>query len=501
MDKPTPPLLLGLDMGTSGIRCIVFNEKLEILSSSYVEYPLIFGPQGQIEQDAALWYELSLQVISQSLKHLPDRSGIQGLSISSQGISFVVVDEKFKALRPAISWLDLRGESCLPEISGMFSPDEIMERTGKKLIGAYTLPKLLWLRQYEPDVWRRVRKILLPMDYVMGRMTGRYLTDHTLASGTMYYNLSQRGWDRQILERLEIDPALMPEIYESGTAAGKMLPDVAAQLELSSDVIVSIGGQDQKCASLAAGLDGETLTLSLGTAAALEILMDHPAVDPRREIPSFSYLFDHQWVGEGAVSTAGAAMRWFVKDVLGHKDYALISQNLDENYLNNIGGFFIPELSRQPEVHTSSVWPCEPSGVFWGLSLSMDQADMVRMVMEGVTFEVELLRRDMMQAFSPLEIKRLRVFGGGANSETWCRMIADTTGLVVETLSTHETAAAGAAILAGMGSGLYKDGQEAAQLIRPDHCYEPNAARHVLMNEKIGQFAALKKKIYAQERT
>lgn len=499
MPDASGPLLLGLDLGTSGIRCIVFSEVLKVLSSAYLEYPLIFGPQGEIEQDAEQWYELSLQVISESLKGIEDPSAVQGLSISSQGISFVAVNEDFQPLRSAISWLDMRGESYLPEISKYFSQDEMMKRTGKIFSGAYTLPKLLWLRHHEPEIWRSTRHILLPMDYVLGKMTGNYLTDHTLASGTMCYSILERCWDNEILERLEIDSALMPPICESGTAAGTLLPEVADRLGLRRDIVVSVGGQDQKCASLAAGIGSDTLTLSLGTAAALEMLLDHPVADNKRVVPSFSYLFNDQWVGEGVVNTAGAALRWFVKGILHQSEYTQINEQISMAYPRHDAGFFIPGLSRQSGVRSSSFWPCEPSGVFWGLSLSTNQADMVRMVLEGVTFEVELMRRNMMLAFSTGSIKRIRVFGGGANSAPWCRMIADTTGLVTETLSTHETAAAGAAILAGMGSGMYKNGFKAAKMIRPARLFEPDLSVKDLMIDKLEKFSALKKKLYEQE--
>lgn len=431
-----PALWLGLDVGTTGTRCVAFDEHLQVVAGSYREDPPQVGEGGRVEQDPQSWVSSSLAVLSDTIAQV-DPAAVRAMAVSSQGITVVPVDRTGAVLRPAISWLDLRGDEMLACLAQSWDPAEVTARTGKGWNGSYVLPKALWLARHEPVVMQACSQLLLPLDFLMLRLTGRTATDHTMAGGTMYYRNDHRGWDRELLASAGLGGLVLPELVLAGERVGSLLPELAAQVGLPGPIEVRMGGQDQKCAALAAGLAPGVGTLSLGTAGALEILQTTPTGPAG--IPLFPFLTAGEWVSEGVVETAGAAHRWITR-TLG-LDYPALEEAAAASVPG--GPLFFPHLGRFG-THGSE-WGVEPAGVFWGLGLASGPGELTRAVVEGVACEVELLR----EAMAPQGLKSLRVFGGGARSRLWCQTLADTTGTAIEVLDTHETAAAGAAMLAG----------------------------------------------------
>jgi xylulokinase len=442
-------LYIGLDLGTTGCKSAVYDDGLVCRGEAYLEYPLLHPTLGFVEQSAETWWDLSLEAVRRSLVDVPNRSLVRAIAVSSQGLSIVPTDRGGLPLGPAISWLDNRGQSELERIAECYTEEELFARTGKSLGGAYVLPKLLWLQHHRPKLYERTHRFLMPLDYLTGRLCGRAVTDPTMASGTMLYDIISRCWDEGIAGRLGIDTGKLAELGCSGEVVGTLLPSVADVLGLLPSTRVVLGGQDQKCASLAAGIDGSTTTVSLGTASAIEKLFHRPLLDPLRQIPTFAYLFDGQWVCEGCVMTAGGAMRWFRDNWASGTPYPELDQMARSGSGIEDRTYFYPFLSGAA-TEVSEARKRSAVGVLYGLDLDTDSAKAARAVMEGIGFQIDGQVQRIGQSFG--DSQRIRLFGGGAKSRFWCQMMADITGLPIEVPGTIETAAMGAAMLAAMGT-------------------------------------------------
>lgn len=415
---------IGIDLGTTGCKSILFDAAGATLAEFYQEYALI-ADGDIVEQDANLWWELVQKAVSTVAKAA--EGSVKALSISSQGISFVPVNEKGEPLSNAVSWLDTRARKELAEIGERFGEEDIYARTGKRLSPAYTLSKLMRCIRKAPELYQKAYKILLPLDYLNFRFTGNPVTDHSMASGTMFYNINTRDWDDELLAFGGIDRDKLPEIGVAGDFVGKLLPEVADALGLSPDVEVYLGAQDQKCAAIGAGIDEDSCTVSLGTSTAITKFQTQPMVDPAVKVPCF-VLDETHWVSEFALSTTGAALRWLSQKLFDGKNYQELDRLAEEAPSGCNGVRFDCDLTAD--------------GAISGLSLSTTQGDVVRALYEGIG-------RSILDAVEKMGgAKRLLLFGGGSKSDIWCRVIAEVTGMPVCVLSTPETANLGAAILA-----------------------------------------------------
>lgn len=433
-------VFLGIDLGTSGVRCVAFTADLQPIASRHVPLHLETGDGGRVEQDAEAWWSGLLDVTSAVVAHLPAASNVRAMAVSSQGITVVPVDRDGRPLARALSWLDARADPLMGELAAVLDRDRLAEGSGMPFHAGYTLPKLFWLHRHEPGLTARA-KLRLPLDFVTERLAGRPVLDRTMAAGTMAYDLIGRGWDPSSLSAVGVRVDQMPEIAEAGTIAGPLDPGVAAQLGLAPDVVVAVGAQDQKCAALAAGAGPDALTLSLGTAAALSSVSLGEA-PPATDLPRFPFVEEGSWVVEASVLTAGAAYRWFA-DVI-QAGFAELGDLASAAHRSGSASrpLFLPDLATG-STEAGQRWGVEPGGVFWGMTLDTSLGDLALSVLEGVTFDIDRLRRRVGHVSGSI-----RVFGGGAQSALWRQLLADASGLPVEALETHETAAAGAAMLA-----------------------------------------------------
>jgi xylulokinase len=483
-------VFLGIDLGTTGVRCVAFDSTLGVLASEYVESsPTVVG--GAIEQHPDAWWDAVVAVTSAVVRRLPDARAVRALAVSSQGITVVPVDAAGAALRPAISWLDQRGEGVLQELASRLAPEALTDRTGLPFLGSYTLPKLLWLALREPEIAARAAGYWLPHDDVVFRLTGRAVTDHTLAGGTMAHALATRDWDDEALSAVGVRRDQLPELCEAGTPVGTLRPAVASALGLSASVVVGVGGQDQKCAALAAGISPGTMTLSLGTAAALETLVADASVPPG--VPVFPFGVGDGFVREVSTLTAGAAYRWFANTDGGGASFDELNARVSAALALDASRqrpYFLPQLARVGIASDAERWPVDPSGVFWGLTLDTSPDDLAAAVLEGVTCEIDAQRR---RAGS--DAGTIRVFGGGAQGDVWCQLIADVTGLRVEALATHEAAAAGAALLGMMACDAAPRSRDAGPRLPVAGVREPSN-RSAEMAERAAKHAELSRLVY-----
>ncbi len=438
---------LAIDLGTTGCRSMVFDEGLRLLASEYREYGLIAPRADWYEQDAELWWELSCETMAVAMERAGiDPRLVRAISISSQGISIVPVDRELNPLRTALSWMDGRAVDETKMIADTLGDEEVYTLTGKRVLSAYSLPKILWIKKNEPEIWAKTYKLLMPLDFLTARLTGKVVTDPSMASGTLLYDIHAGEWHAETLERFEIPESMLAEIKPAGTPAGKVLPEVARHLGLSEDCTVAVGAQDQRCAALGAGLDRDSITVSLGTAAAICKLWNECDNKNNRSVGWSPYVYPNTFVTEGVCNTAGAALRWLRDIMYPNDNYRTIDREAEEARVRGTDVIFHPYMSPCPYPRYSA----DAVGCFHGLSMAATRGDFANAVMEGVAFQVAEILEIMDKNNSS---SRLVLFGGGAVSKLWQQIFADATGKEIAVPEIAEAAGVGAAMLAGVGVG------------------------------------------------
>jgi xylulokinase len=444
--------VLGIDLSTTSAKAGVLAADGRLVAVEIIDYESRYGPGGIVEQDAFAWWDAATRAVRAVLAHVPD-AAVEGVSISSQGITVVPVGDDNQPIRAALTWLDLRATAEAGALAAAGAPEAIFRLTGRRPSAAYTLPKLMWLRMHEPDVFARARAFLLPMDFLLARLTGVPTTDHTMASGTLCYDLTTLGWSPALLQHAGLDATRLPPIQWAASLAGSVNRDASRATGLREGTPVFVGGQDQKCAALAAGLESDVVTISLGTAAAIIALTREATLDPAMRVPACPYLFPGGWLLEGVVGTAGASLAWLRRILEGAGgmplDYDVITSRAGQSPIGARGVRFYPHLSGA----TAPSWHADARGAFCGLALSTTLDDCARAVLEGVALQV----RANLDAMTELGVRpsSLRVFGGGAKSSLWREILAAATGLPIMHSDLVEAAVLGAAALAALGAGLW----------------------------------------------
>ena len=470
---------------------MIFDYSGKILSQSYIEYGIISGEENCIEQDADLWWKLVKKSVAESVTAAGIQSDkIQALSISSQGISFVPVDKSGKTLCNAISWLDKRPVKQTSEIKRLFGDEKIFAITGKKISPSYSLPKMMWIKENRPEIYKQTQKFLMGLDFLTFRLTGKAVTDYSMASGTMAFNIKTKKWDEEIIKKCGLDIDKLPEVRCAGTLVGDVLPAVAAEMGLCPGVKVVLGAQDQKCAAIGAGISEGVATVSLGTASAISSVGLEPVFDAQMRIPSFT-LDENRWILESCIATACISLKWLKTTFFGDLDYARLDELAEESEAGANNVFFYPHM----EGASTPYWRSDIKGFLYGLSLSTLKEDVIRALLEGIGFQIKI-NLDIQEQIIGRSVEEIRIFGGGSNSKLWCRLIADITGKTVSALYTSEIANLGAAVLAGMGTGIYSDSRDVlskVDLIKKQ--YIPDKEKNKKYNEVFLKYMAIQDKL------
>lgn len=437
--------IIAADMGTTLLKCVLFDQNGNVLMQEQLNCHLRYPMPGWVQQDAQFWYDGVCTLIGRFVEAY-GAEDIAGICISSQGISIVPVDAEYQPLMEAVSWLDTRAEAEIAEMEKIFSADEWFAQTGKFISACYTLPKILWLRKHCPELTERTYKYLLPMDYLNARMTGRAVTDHTMAAGTMCYRISSGSWDTEIMEKLGLDESLFPEIILSGELVGAINAETAQKTGLLTDTLVFNGGQDQKVAAFAAGITFQSASISLGTAGALEILVEDAS--KQKLLPFFPYIHPNQTLVEGCINTAGAAIQWVKDTVFSNLSFDEMNSLAAASPVGSKSVQFYPHLSKPGTPHRGE----SQFGSIHGISLGVGRGELIRSLYEGLAYEIRLNLEQAYQAGG--HTKALFIFGGGSKSEVFCQIIADVTGLKVCAFENGELCSIGAAKLALKGLRL-----------------------------------------------
>lgn len=436
---------IAIDLGTTLIKCVLFDEEGQTLATESTRCNLEYPKQGYVEQDAQTWYEGVCETISRLVKYC-DPKDVKGISISSQGISVVPVDENFHPLRKAISWLDGRaGEECklLVEAQG---DENWYALTGKRTSAGWSMALLYWLKRNEPEIFEKAYKFMLPMDYVNARLTGNAVIDHTMAAGTMGFIIKESDWSDKILSVVGIKREQMSQIQPAGALVGTLNEETVRLTGLSPETQVFNGGQDQKIAAYAAGISEQLVSLSLGTSGAMEIYVEHPEV--QTVFPFFPHIIPGKIVVETCVSTTGAAIQWLKDTVCSDIDFNEVNRLAAESPMGSNGVRFYPHLSQPGAPHMGR----SEYGSIREISLGTTRGDLIRSLYEGLSYEFRINLEYAKRIGS--KVQELILFGGVSKSEVFCQILSDVTGMTLYVAENGEFGAIGAAKLAVKGVGL-----------------------------------------------
>jgi xylulokinase len=432
--------LVGLDVGTTGVKALAISPEGEVLARAEESYGLSTPHPGWAEQDPEDWWRAAERALA-ALGGEPVAIGLSG-----QMHGLVVLDDRDRALRPAILWNDQRTEAECVEIEERIGLARLIQLTGNRALTGFTAPKLLWLRRHEPTTYAQVAHVLLPKDYVRLRLTGEHAIDVADASGTLLFDVARRRWSQQMLEALELDPAWLPRALESPEVSG----------ETDGGIPVAAGAGDQAAAALGVGVDRPgPVSVVLGTSGVVFAALPAFAADPQARVHAFCHAVPGAWHAMGVMLSAGGSLRW-LRDVLGPRGgYDELTAAAEEWPAGTEGLTFLPYLSGERTPHADP----HARAAFAGLTLRHDRGALVRAVLEGVAYGL----RDSLELLRELGVDPHdgRVSGGGARSELWLRILASVLGLPIRRTTADEGSAYGAALLGGVAAGVFRDVHEA----------------------------------------
>lgn len=449
-------LYIGIDLGTSAVKLLLTRGNGEILKIVTKEYPLFFPKPGWAEQNPEDWFVKTMEGILELIEDC-DRSQVAGISFGGQMHGLVALDEKDVVIRPAILWNDGRTIKETAFLNEEIGKDKLSGYTANIAFAGFTAPKLLWMKEHEPEKSARIHKIMLPKDYVAYRLSGSFSTDVSDASGTLLLDVENRCWSKEMLDICQVKEQWLPELFESYEAVGTLRPEIADALGLSRQVKVIAGAGDNAAAAIGTGTVGNGMcNISLGTSGTVFISSDTFKVDKNNALHSFAHA-NGAYHLMGCMLSAASCNKWWSEEILGTKDYAALQAGITKLGKNQV--FYLPYLMGERSPHNNP----NARAVFIGMSMDTTREDMTQAVLEGVVFGL----RDSLEVARSLGLKidRTRICGGGAKSPLWKKMEANILNLKVEELAVEEGPALGGAMLAAVGCGEYENVQSASEAI------------------------------------
>ena len=432
--------LVGLDVGTTGVKALALSPEGNVLARVEESYELSTPHPGWAEQDPEDWWRAA----ERALAALGGEPAAIGLSGQMHGL--VVLDDRDRVLRPAILWNDQRTEAECVEIEERVGLARLIQLTGNRALTGFTAPKLLWLRRHEPTTYAQVAHVLLPKDYVRLRLTGEHAIDVADASGTLLFDVARRRWSQEMLEALQLDPAWLPRALESPEVSG----------ETVAGIPVAAGAGDQAAAALGVGVDRPgPVSVVLGTSGVVFAALPAFAADPQARVHAFCHAVPGGWHAMGVMLSAGGSLRW-LRDVLGPRGgYDELTAAAEEWPAGTEGLSFLPYLSGERTPHADP----HARAAYAGLTLRHHRGALVRAVLEGVAYGL----RDSLELLRELGVdpRDGRVSGGGARSDLWLRILASVLRLPIRRTAADEGSAFGAALLGGVAAGVFRDVHEA----------------------------------------
>lgn len=446
-------LYIGIDLGTSAVKLLLMDSQGNICNIVSREYPLYFPHPGWSEQNPQDWYEQTMEGIRELLKDA-DKNQVAGISFGGQMHGLVILDEQDQVIRPAILWNDGRTTEECDYLNNVIGKEKLSEYTANISFTGFTAPKILWVKKNEPENFARIKKIMLPKDYIAYRLTGVHCTDVSDASGMLLFDVKNRCWSKEMCEICGVSEDQLATCYESYEKVGCVLPEVADELGLPHNVVVAAGAGDNAAAAVGTGTVGDNMcNISLGTSGTIFISSDHFGVDQNNALHSFAYADGHYHL-MGCMLSAASCNKWWMDEIIGTKDYAAEQAQISKLGENHV--YFLPYLMGERSPHNDP----NARGTFIGMTMDTTRTDMTQAVLEGVAFAL----RDSLEVAKSLGIhlERTKICGGGAKSPLWKKMIANILNLKVDVIESEEGPAMGGAMLAAVACGEYASVEEIA---------------------------------------
>ena len=461
-------LYIGIDLGTSAVKLLLMDGEGEIQNVVSKEYPIEFPQPGWSQQNPEDWRDAVLEGIPELLRGF-DAAQVAGIGAGGQMHGLVVLDEHDQVIRPAILWNDGRTAREVDYLNGTVGKEKLSAWTANIAFAGFTAPKLLWMREHEPENFARIRKIMLPKDYINFLLTGVHCTDYSDASGMLLLDVEHRRWSREMLDLCGITEGQMPRLFESYETVGTLRPEVAARLGLSSDVRVCAGAGDNAAAAIGTGTVGEgACNISLGTSGTIFISSEKFGVDPHNALHAFAHADGHYHL-MGCMLSAASCNKWLMEDIFRTGDYAAEQAPITPEKLGNNHVYFLPYLMGE----RSPINDTDARGTFVGTTMDTSRADLTQAVLEGVAFAI----RDSLEVARSLgiSIRRSMLCGGGAKSPLWRTILANVLNIQLEVPASEQGPGMGGAMLAMVACGAYPTVEAAcarlvhtAQTVRPD---------------------------------
>ena len=478
-------LYIGIDLGTSAVKLLLMDGEGEIKNIVSKDYPLEFPKPGWSQQDPEDWKKAVLEGVPELLRGF-DASQVAGIGAGGQMHGLVVLDKEDNVIRPAILWNDGRTAKQVDYLNNEIGKEKLSQLTANIAFAGFTAPKILWMRENEPDLFARIAKIMLPKDYINYVLTGVHCTDYSDASGMLLLNVEHKGWSKEMLDICGISEGQMPQLFESYEKVGTLKPTIAKDLGLPETVAVCAGAGDNAAAAVGTGTVGEgACNISLGTSGTVFISSEKFGVDPHNALHAFAHADGHYHL-MGCMLSAASCNKWLMEDIFHTSDYAEEQTDITPDKLGSNHVYFLPYLmgERSPINDTNA------RGAFTGLTMDTSRSDLTQAVLEGVAFAI----RDSVEVARSLgiEIQCSKICGGGARSPLWKTILANVLNIRLDVPASEQGPGMGGAMLAMTACGAYPTVEAACKkLVRTASAVEPDPELAALYEARYRQFKRL----------
>lgn len=477
-------MFIGVDLGTSAVKLLLMAADGKVLKTVSKEYALSFPHPGWSEQNPEDWYTQSIAGIKELLEGY-NAADVKGIGVGGQMHGLVTLDENDAVIRPAILWNDGRTVEETDYLNNVIGKKVLSDNTGNIAFAGFTAPKILWMKKNEPDNFAKIKKMMLPKDYLVYRLSGAFSTDYSDASGMLLLDVQNKCWSKKMLEVCGIDESMLPKLYDSYEVVGELYDDVKAELGMSGSVKLVAGAGDNAAAAVGTGTVGAgKCNISLGTSGTIFITNSQYRVDDFNALHSFAHA-DGNFHLMGCMLSAASCNKWWMDEIIKTKDYPAEQAGITKLGENNV--YYLPYLMGERSPHNNPA----ARAMFIGMSMDTTREDMTQAVLEGVAFGL----RDSLEVAKSLgiEIKATNICGGGAKSPLWKKIVANVMGIEVRVVENDEGPALGGAILAAVGCGVYPSVEDAtSKIVKFKETIAPDAELTAKYEEKYQHF----KKIY-----
>ncbi len=445
---------MGIDVGTSGVKAIIIDSTGKVIASKIESYDIKVIKKGWMEQEPESWWNSTKKVVSELVKETYiNKDEIKAISFTGQMHSSVFLDKDNNVLRPAILWNDTRTSKQCEEIYDTVGGlDSLLDYVSNPALEGFTAPKILWLRENEKGNYEKLECVLLPKDYIRYKFTKDISTEMSDAAGTLLYDVKNKRWNSELIKKLNLKDNIFPKVVKSTDIVGNIDKEVAKELGLSEKTLIVAGGADNACAAIGSGIvENSKAVLSIGTSGTIVAYTDKNSIETKGNLHFFNHACNDSWYIMTVMLSAGMCFKWLKKNILKTaKSYDELTDMASESCPGSNGVIFVPYLFGERSPHPDP----NAKSMFYGLSSNTNNKDIIRSVLEGVSLGF----RDCLASIeNSVDIEEIRITGGGANSQLWVSIMADVLNKEISLINIQEGPAFGAAIIAGVGSGIFED--------------------------------------------